>query len=114
MTAFKLFFPAAGGPGTKIEIDGKPVLNATSIAVKTAIGEVTKVYVEMLGEGTVEGEGIVHVVRDGTADSIAAWLAQIDPDELEKATLERFGLLGDGSVGASMLEVLGRWAGGGS
>lgn len=96
MTPFRLALPAASPGETVIE----------------AHGEATKVYLELLGYGTIEGEGIVHVVKGGS--DIGEWLSQIDPDELEKAALDRMGGFGSPSTGAAVLEVLRGWAGGGA
>lgn len=82
--------------------------------VKAAVGEATKVYLEIAGTGAVEGDGIVHVVAPASRATIADWLATIDPDELEKAALDRMSGLGGGSTGEAMLAVLRGWAGGGS
>lgn len=114
MTPFRLVLPLVGTP--EIEVDGKRVSNARSVAVKAEVGEATKVYVELVGEGTIEGEGIVHVVRDGvdTRDTLTDWLAQIDPAELETAALARMGGLGGGTTGEAVLDVLRGWAGGGA
>ena len=49
-----------------------------------------------------------------TADPLAvmqAWLANINPDELERTALESMEL-GSGSYAAEVLLVLRRWAGG--
>lgn len=45
------------------------------------------------------------------ADVVSAWLANIDPAELERAALAAMDI-GAGSVAAEMLGVLRRWAGG--
>lgn len=111
MTPFRLVLPAAS-PGAEIEVDGKPVTNAVSVAVKAEVGHVTKLYLELVGDGTIEGEGIVHVVKPGP--NVGEWLSHIDPDELEKAALDRMGGLDGGSTGAAMLAVLRGWAGGGA
>lgn len=114
MSTFRLVLPAVSGPGSSIEVDGQPVKNVRSIAVKAEVGEATKLYVEMIGEGTIEGEGVVHVVRDDNRSTVADWLANIDPDELEKAALDHMGGLAGGSTGAAFLDVLRGWAGGGT
>lgn len=113
MSTFRLTLPLVGGRDTKIEVDGKPVSDACSIAVKSEVGGATKVYIELVAGGTLEGEGIVHVVKDGTT-AVADWLAMIDPDELEQAALAGMGALSGLSTGAAMLEVLRGWAGGGA
>lgn len=112
MTPFRIT-PSPVGVGT-VEIDGRPVAGVRSVAVKAEAGEATKVYVELTGEGTIEGEGIVHVVTPGSRSAVADFLAAIDPDELEKAALDRMRGFGGGSTGAAMLDVLRGWAGGGA
>ena len=112
MTPFRIVLPAANPGATQIEVGGHPVTNVRSVAVKAEAGEATKLYLELVGDGTVEGDGIVHVVTPASRDAVAVWLAAIDPDELEKAALDRMSGFGGGSTGAAMLEVLRGWAGG--
>lgn len=82
----------------------------TGVALVARPREVTKLTLELVGEGPVEGLGEVTVVRSSAG--LAAFLANIDPDELEQAALTRLGGLGDGSLTAAMLTVLAEWADG--
>lgn len=111
MTPFRLVLPAVGRNAV-VEVDGTRVADVASVAVKTSTDEPTRLYLELTGAGTIEGDGIVHVVKPAIRAAVADWLAAIDPEELEKAALDRMSGFGGGSTGASMLEVLRGWAGG--
>lgn len=112
MTPFSLRLPVVGSP--EVTVGGVPVPDVCSVAVKAEAGEATKLYLTLNGDGTITGDGIVHVVRDAPHGAVVDWLSQVDPDELEKAALDRMGGLGGGTTGEAVLDVLRGWAGGGT
>jgi hypothetical protein len=86
-----------GGPATVVEVDGEPLAPAArealrSVAVKSEMGQPTRVYLELDGDVAVEGEGVVHVVRDlDQRQAVRAFLSALDPVELERVALESLG-----------------------
>ena len=61
--------------------------------------------------GEIEVEGVVQVSRSQDLSSeMESWLGDLDPEELEKAMLDRIGEAGYESTGASCLTVLRAWA----
>lgn len=100
----------ATGRGSIVVNDVDIADQVTGLALVARPGEVTKLTLELVGEGPIEGLGEVTLVRSSA--TLAAFLRNIDPDELEKAALGRLGGLGDGNLTAAMLEVLAEWSAG--
>lgn len=99
------------GRPAQVEVAGEEVKSLRSAAVKAELGDVPRVYLEFLGEGIIEGEGIVTIVKDlDQRQAVAEWLANIDGSELEREVLERMGWA-TGSTGEVTLEVLREWVG---
>lgn len=79
-----------------------------------------KLFIELVaGAGVIEGEAVIHQIRDGDdvdpRAAILAFLSGVDPGILEKAALERVGSLGsmtDESTGESFLGALRGMLGG--
>lgn len=71
---------------------------------------VPRVFLEMFGEGVVEGEGIVTVQLGNEVDlrdSIYQFLQSLDPGMVEKAALDRIGGFGaDETTGQAFLNAL--------
>lgn len=100
----------ATGQGSVV-LDGVDIsAKVTGLSLVSRPREVTKLTLELVADGPVEGFGEVLVVR--SSETLTAFLANIDPDELEQAALARLGGLGDGSLTAAMLTVLAEWADG--
>lgn len=102
-----------GGRG-RIEVDGVDVADRVRrVTVDSAAGEVPKVFLEMHGEGRIEGEGIVTQLIDlDQREVVAEWLSNIDPGGLESAALEKMGGLGGGmTTGEAFLSVLKGYVG---
>ncbi len=67
-----------------------------------------QLVLEMAGEGTIEGEGIVAVDQGGAGDEIEylrSFLANLDPGVLEKAAIEQFDI-GAETNGQAFLSAL--------
>lgn len=108
ISTFELHLGATGH-GTII-VNGVDISDqVTGIALVSRPREVTKLTVELVGEGPIEGLGDVTVVR--SSKTLAAFLANIDADELEKAALARLDGFGDANATQAMLHVLSEWAG---
>lgn len=99
----------------KVEINGVPVVGYRRISVDVGAGDVPVVFVELLGSGVFEGEGVVQVKSDVEPDlreALLAFFDNLDPQELERAMLARQGGLGGESTGEAALAVLKEWSGG--
>ena len=63
----------------------------TGLAMVARSGELPKLTLELRGEGTLEGEGIVDVIRDARPEDLRAavleWLSEIDPDQLAEEAM---------------------------
>lgn len=112
LTPFEIVLPAGGLPA-KIVIDGTDVSNNVSrVTVDMhASDRIPKVFLEMPGEGVLQGEGIVTQVvqvesQQDQRELMEAFLANLDPDLLESAALEKCGGLGGFRTGEAFLEVL--------
>jgi hypothetical protein len=96
-----------GGRG-HINIDGVDIADRVRrVSVDSAAGEVPKVFLELLGEGRIEGEGIVTQMIDlDQRQVVAEWLGTLDAGALESAALDLCGGLGGMSTGEAFLEAL--------
>ena len=93
----------------RVEVNGEDVSGrVTGVAVVAELGQATVVTLRHVG-GTAEisGEGIVKVRDD--ADSLVAFLDDIDVKELERLALDRLDM-GSGTPIAEALELLKEWA----
>lgn len=102
----------AGGRG-HVLINGEDVADRVRrVTVDSVASEVPKIYLEMQGEGHIEGEGIVNVVQDlDQRQVVAEFLGNLDPGSLESAALFKMGGLGEGlTTGEAFLEVLKEYA----
>lgn len=104
------FSVTAGATGTRqVVINGVDLSDQVGgLGVVCRHGTVTKLTVELFGDGPIEGLGDVTIVRG--AAPLAAFLANIDPEELERVALSRLEGLGDGNLTRAMLAVLAEWA----
>jgi hypothetical protein len=97
----------SGGRG-HVVIDGVDVAEKVQkIIVDSTAGQPPQVFLEMAGEGRIEGEGIVTQVVESN-DSIALFLSNLDPSALEAAALDKMGGLdGEGlTTGQAFLAAL--------
>ncbi len=80
------------------------------VVIEDEAGGVPRVFLEMFGEGTVQGEGIVTVQLGNEVDlreSIHQFLQSLDPGMVEKAALDRIGGFGgDETTGQAFLNAL--------
>lgn len=103
----------APGEG-KVLVDGKDVSDKVAgLTIEAAPGEIPKVFLQLHGEGTVEGEGVVHVVKDqDMREIVAEFIANVDPSALEADALARMGGLGATmTTGQAFLEALKGYVG---
>lgn len=99
-------------------VDGEDVIEryrVKRVGFEIGVEDLPKLFVELAaGGGIIEGEAIVHQVRDAEGENpretILAFLRGVNPAVLEQAALERVGSLGglaeDESVGGSFLGAL--------
>lgn len=110
MSATAQFKVTADAVGHRtVEINGEDVSSRVAgVAVVVEVGQLTVVTLRHLpAAGEISGEGIVRLVDEG--DSVLSFLEDIDPKELERATLDGLGP-GSGSPVVEALEHLKRWA----
>ena len=93
--------------GGEVLINGEDVTDRAAVTtIRLGHTEPTIVTLHMIGEGTIEGEGIVHIVDEPAdiADTVAELLSRIDPDQLEQDAL--MAMTGGETLTATMLRVL--------
>ena len=97
--------------GGEVLINGEDVTDRAAVTtIRLGHTEPTIVTLHMIGEGTIEGEGIVHI-QDDLADVpqlVVDFLAQVSPEQLEQDALMAH--QADESLTATMLRVLAGYA----
>lgn len=95
LAKFKMFAAAIGRQST-VEVNGEELTQKMTIrsatVTATSDSEVTRLILEVYGEGEIEGEGIVEVRRvdmPDVRDLILDFLADLDPEELDVAVNRR-------------------------
>lgn len=103
-------FDISVAPGDgRVVIDGQDVTSqVAAVTVQAEAGGIPQVYLQLRGEGRIEGEGIVHSAADlDQRQVVLEFLGNIDPGVLEGAALERCGGLGaDETTGQAFLNAL--------
>lgn len=97
--------------GAAIEVNGDDISSQVGAAeIRVADGQPTTLTLHHIGEGSIEGEGIVQVVNPEQADAdiICSFLAGIDPDQLDNDALN--GADASSNVTAALLQTLQRYA----
>lgn len=93
----------------KVVINNEEVTNRIRrVVVEDEAGGVPRVFLEMLGEGVIEGEGIVTIQNEvDFRDSIYQFLQSLDPGMVEKVALDRLGGFGaDETTGQAFLNAI--------
>lgn len=103
---------ATAGEPIAAEINGKPLdgLHVLGYSVGMVDG-IPQVSLTVAGEGTIEGEGLVVIEREGSGpEELRQLIRQLDPEELDRKALQHAPSLdskpGDGYKSA-LLEMLG-------
>ena len=98
------------GTGT-FEINGEDLSDRVRAAtVQIIAGQAPVITIqELVAGGDLQGEGVVYVQKSSDVNGIVSFLDAIDPDELERVSLERMGW-GDSTMRA-ILDTLKEWAG---
>lgn len=97
-------------PVVTVNDEQVPPLNRASFDWKP--GDVPHLYLEIQGEGVLDGEGIVVQQVPIPADAtqvLADFFDALDPKELEQAILDQFGSFSDETTGEACLAVLKKW-----
>ncbi|MBO0863452.1 MAG: hypothetical protein J2P16_00060 [Mycobacterium sp.] len=69
--------------GSKVVVNGQPLPDTVrALAVRAGAGDVTTLTVELIGDATLTGEGIVEVSHADDLRDAAAIVRSIDPDQL--------------------------------
>ena len=96
----------AGAP--TVIVNGTEVPGVAAASCYTARGEIPRLVLDIAGDVTIEGDGIVHTTMPADGDELAAWLENIDPDELSSAALANTSM--GTSPGQAMLAQLVKMA----
>lgn len=84
------------------------------VLVDLAAHETPKIGLRLVGDVQLEGDGIVEVLVDAPGgQNIVEFLSAVDPEILERESLKFIEMDGGGGTEA-MLNVLKRWASGGT
>jgi hypothetical protein len=91
---------------SRIAINGQDRTKEVSgYRVESVLGQPTVVTLWQSAKGEIQGEGIVYVEPHGSED-LAAFVEQLDPEEVEKAAIERDALDPTKSLTQHMLDVV--------
>lgn len=93
MAAFRI--EATAGALPVLVLDGQRIAGVHALAFDATPGELPKVTVQIVGEGTIEGEAVVVVEKDDRG-AVLDLLDGLDPAEVDRVTLANLGF-GDGS-----------------
>ena len=78
------------GRAPKVRVNDECVRAGPAVMLDHEQSAVPRLALELAGEGTIEGEGIVEVVRESNeVDYLRAFLANLDPTQMERAALEQ-------------------------
>lgn len=75
----------AGAP--TVIVNGTEVPGVAAASCYTARGEIPRLVLDIAGDVTIEGDGIVHTTMPADGDELAAWLENLDPTEIGAAAL---------------------------
>lgn len=108
VASFRLEVTPFGG---RIHVNGEDVTDRVGIAeLRVADGQPSTLTLHHIGEGSIEGEGIVNIsnTADDAAEIICGFLESIDPDQLDADALNN----ADSATNltAVMLKMLQRYA----
>lgn len=121
LTPFKLDMTNPTRP--QLEVAGEDLTARYSIkriSLDLPPGDVPSLYLELAGEGIVEGEAVIvqRVTQPAGGDvrqALLAFVGALDPVSVEKAVLARGGAFGaDESTGEAFLAVIKEMLGGNS
>lgn len=93
----------------RVIVDGQDISSQiTRVTIDAQGHDVPKVFVEMIGEGRIVGEGIITQVLDlDPREAVLEFLNNIDAGALEGAALERCGGFGsDETTGQAFINAL--------
>lgn len=89
-----------------VVINDQDVTNILSrITVDMRPQRPAEIFVEMKqGEGTIEGDGVVNIVRAGT--DLVEWIRKLNPLQIERLLLEEQSGFGGSTMGEAVVAVL--------
>jgi hypothetical protein len=89
LAAIDLRFRADGPP--LVTVNGVEVAGVVSVTARHAAPSMPQVFIELAGEVTLEGEGIVIGDSGGdTAADVATFLGNLDPEKLDEAAMAKY------------------------
>jgi hypothetical protein len=87
-----------------LEVDGEDLLSKVQgFRLESVQGQPTVVTLWLSAKGEVNGEALVHAE---TPQDIASFVEQLDPEEIEKAAIERSHMDPGASLSKLMLDVV--------
>lgn len=97
-----------------VQVDGISLPPLARVTVDWREDSPPNLYLEAQGSGKITGEGVItQVIHEPTdqREAVAAWLANLDPAELEQAMLARGGgFAAAETTGEACLNTLREWA----
>ena len=96
---------ATAGALPVLVLGNQRVPGVTALAFDAQPGELPRVTVQIVGEGVIEGEGIVHVEKAGDdRQAVLDMIDGLDPDEVDRVALAS---LGFGDAGNLTPKIIG-------
>jgi hypothetical protein len=96
-----------------VSVNGEPIPGVRRVSLDCQNGDVPHLYLNLLpGSKEISGQGIVVQrieIPDDGLEAMAQFLDGVDPSELEREALERFGAFSSESTGEAFLAVLKEW-----
>lgn len=92
------------GP-SRVVVNGQDVLStARSIQLRTAPGQPTSLVIEVVGQGSISGQGIVYVHSE--APDLASRIRELDPKKIDEEAMSRLEWGSDGTLTNVILQVI--------
>jgi hypothetical protein len=95
-----------------VTVDGEQVPPLTRASFDWKPGDVPHLYLELMGEGEIQGEGVVIQQVPVPADALEVldeFFSALDPAELEQAILGEFGAFSETTTGEACIAVMKKW-----
>lgn len=107
LVRFELDLTPGGG---RVVVDGVDVSDRVAgVRVDAGVDQIPHVLLELAGEGTIEGVGVVETASTFDPAGVVAFLEALDPESVEKAAGDGLGW-GEGNYTVALLDYLKRLA----